>query len=86
MNKNCKTKMINTLSTEQTNSLINQLHLRFHKNIKRHPSISWEKVVEKLHQSPEKLFSLNEMEISGGEPDIVELEGADKIIFCDCTF
>jgi hypothetical protein len=74
------------LSTEQREELIKTLKDRFEKNKNRHKDIEWEKVETKLHANPEKLWSLDDMEITGGEPDVV---GYDKktgeYIFYDCS-
>src|SRR3954464_6608672 len=74
------------LSQEQRLILINTLKIRFDKNINRHKNIEWSKVQAKLEASTEKLWSLNEMERTGGEPDVV---GYDKktgeYIFYDCS-
>ncbi len=74
------------LSAEDKKKLISVLKTRFEKNMKRHKGIDWEKVEAKLQSSPAKLWSLNEMEESGGEPDVI---GFDKktgeFIFCDCS-
>jgi hypothetical protein len=76
------------LSASQKKELISILQTRFEKNKTRHKSIDWEMVLERLHnaQNAKKLWSLNEMEISGGEPDVI---GVDKksgeIIFVDCA-
>ncbi|QNA42950.1 DUF4256 domain-containing protein [Lacibacter sediminis] len=74
------------LSASQNGELINILKIRFEKNMKRHKGIEWVNVQKKLEASPAKLWSLNEMEITGGEPDIV---GVDKktgdYIFYDCS-
>jgi hypothetical protein len=74
------------LSTEQLEELLSALKARFEKNMNRHAGVEWNKVQEKLHASPAKLWSLNEMEITGGEPDAV---GHDKntgeYIFYDCS-
>jgi hypothetical protein len=74
------------LSADQEKELLNILKSRFEKNTKRHKDIDWMKVQEKLLKKPEKLWSLEEMEISGGEPDVI---GHDKktgeYIFCDCS-
>jgi hypothetical protein len=76
----------NSLSPEQRKELLKILKARFEKNIKRHKGIEWAKVQTNLEASPEKLWSLNEMEITGGEPDVV---GYDKktgeYIFYDCS-
>jgi len=76
------------LSAEQRSALLSTLKTRFEKNMKRHNGIEWAKVQEKLDagSAAEKLWSLNEMESSDGEPDVV---GYDKktgeYIFYDCS-
>jgi len=74
------------LSSQQRDELLKILKNRFEKNKNRHKGIEWNKVEEKLMADPGKLWSLNEMEISGGEPDII---GQDKktgeYIFYDCS-
>jgi hypothetical protein len=76
----------NKLPPEQSKRLLGILMKRFEKNMNRHKGIDWAKVQVKLEKSPDKLWSLNEMEISGGEPDVI---GVDKksgeFIFCDCA-
>lgn len=80
--KNTKKK----LSAEETNGLLHILKTRFEKNSKRHKGIDWAKVQARLEAEPSKLWSLNEMEITGGEPDVV---GHDKktgaYVFYDCS-
>jgi hypothetical protein len=56
------------LSPEQREALLSVLKGRFEKNAKRHQGLEWAKVQVKLEGNPEKLWSLNEMEITGGEP------------------
>ncbi len=74
------------LLPKQTEELLKTLKTRFEKNMKRHKGIDWAKVEVKLKAKPEKLWSLNEMENTGGEPDVV---GNDKktgeYIFYDCA-
>ncbi len=74
------------LSTEQGEELFKVLKDRFEKNMNRHKGIEWNKVQAKLEANAEKLWSLNEMERTGGEPDVV---GYDKTtaeyIFYDCS-
>lgn len=74
------------LPPEQLKKLIKTLNDRFDKNMNRHKGIEWEKVQAKLKVNTEKLWSLNEMERTGGEPDVV---GYDKktgeFIFYDCS-
>src|SRR4030043_994792 len=74
------------LSPEQREELISALKARFEKNMNRHKGPEWAKVQAKLEANTEKLWSLNEMERTGGEPDVV---GHDKktgeYIFYDCS-
>jgi len=74
------------LSTKQRQELLNILKARFEKNMHRHKGIDWPGVQSKIEANTDKLWSLNEMEKSGGEPDVV---GQDKktraFIFYDCS-
>jgi hypothetical protein len=74
------------LSAEQSEELLNTLKTRFEKNKSRHKTLEWTNVQTKLKASAAKLWSLNEMERTGGEPDVV---GYDKktgeYIFYDCS-
>ena len=74
------------LSPDQRDELLSALKSRFEKNMKRHKGLEWAKVQAKLEANAEKLWSLNEMERTGGEPDVV---GSDKktgeYIFFDCS-
>jgi len=74
------------LSAEQRDKLLKTLETRFEKNMNRHKGLEWAKVQAKLQANPDKLWSLNEMESTGGEPDVV---GHDKqtgeYIFYDCS-
>ena len=74
------------LSSEQSGELLKVLKTRFEKNMKRHKGFEWDKVQARLNANPEKLWSLDEMELTGGEPDVV---GYDKktgeYIFYDCS-
>lgn len=66
--------------------LLNVLKTRFEKNRNLHKDIEWAKVQGKLETNIEKLWSLNEMERTGGEPDVVGYdEMTDEYIFCDCS-
>jgi hypothetical protein len=82
--KDVKTKK--ELSPEQREELLRALQTRFANNGNRHEALEWEKVKAKLEANPEKLWSLSEMERTGGEPDVV---GHDKktgeYIFFDCS-
>jgi hypothetical protein len=79
-------KAKNHFSPEERTELINALQARFEKNINRHEGLQWPEVKAKLQAGPEKLWSLGEMEKTGGEPDVV---GRDKntgeYIFFDCS-
>src|SRR6202035_5025861 len=74
------------LSGEQREELLRALKARFQKNMNRHKGLEWAEVQAKLEVNAEKLWSLNEMERTGGEPDVV---GHDKTtgeyIFYDCS-
>jgi hypothetical protein len=74
------------LSPEQREQLLGALKARFEKNMNRHKGLEWAKIQAKLEVNTEKLWSLNEMERTGGEPDVV---GHDKktgeYIFYDCS-
>ena len=59
------------LSPERIEALIKILNGRFEKNLHRHKNLQWEKIQARLESEPDKLWSLNEMEQTGGEPDVV---------------
>ena len=75
-----------TLSQNERDGFLKDLKARFEKNMKRHKGLDWKKVQSRLEENPSKLWILNEMEITGGEPDVV---GVDKktgeFIFYDCS-
>ncbi len=74
------------LSPEQREALLSALKARFEKNMNRHPGLEWAKVQAKLEAKPEKLWSLSEMERTGGEPDLVaEDPKTGEVIFYDCS-
>ena len=79
-------KTTKELSPEQREELLRALKARFEKNMSRHEGLEWAKIEAKLEGNTEKLWSLNEMERTGGEPDVV---GHDKktgeYIFFDCS-
>jgi len=74
------------LSPEHRMALLKELQQRFENNSHRHEGIAWEKVRQRLEDQPEKLLALDEMEETGGEPDVV---GVDKhtgeYLFFDCA-
>jgi hypothetical protein len=74
------------MSPEQCTELIGKLKSRFEKNINRHNDIEWSKVEEKLKSNSKKLESLSQMEITGGEPDVIGYDKAtDEYHFVDCS-
>ncbi len=79
-------KLSNKLPAQQLKELLSILKTRFNKNMQRHKGIVWESVEAKLIKSPEKLYTLNEMEQTGGEPDVVSYDKkSDTFIFFDCA-
>jgi hypothetical protein len=74
------------LLPEQSEELLETLETRFEKNMNRHKGIEWQNVLAKLKTNPDKLWSLNEMERTGGEPDVVGYDaGTGEYIFYDCA-
>lgn len=74
------------LSAEQREEILETLKSRFEKNIDRHKGLEWDKIRAKLEANTEKLWSLVEMERTGGEPDVVDYdEIKDEYIYCDCS-
>jgi len=84
MNKTNRNKRV--LSPEERAELLTELKARFEENMRRHKGLEWPKIQAKLEADTEKLWSLNEMERTGGEPDVV---GHDKktgeYVFYDCS-
>jgi Protein of unknown function (DUF4256) len=74
------------LSPKQREELLKALKVRFEKNLNRHKGLEWAKVQAKLEASAEKLWSLNEMERTGGEPDVVNHDKkTGEYVFYDCS-
>ncbi len=74
------------LSPEQHEKLLGTLKGRFEKNMSRHQGLEWTKIRARLEASSEKLWSLNEMERTGGEPDVVGHDAkTGEYIFYDCS-
>jgi hypothetical protein len=74
------------LSPEQREELLKALKARFEKNMNRHKGLEWANIQTKLAANPEKLWSLNEMERTGGEPDVVGYDQkTGEYIFYDCS-
>lgn len=74
------------LNEKQSQALLETLKTRFEKNGNRHPDCNWNSVQAKLNADSAKLWSLNEMEITGGEPDVIGFDNkTGEYIFCDCS-
>jgi hypothetical protein len=74
------------LTREQREQLLKELEIRFEKNMHRHKGLEWSKVQTRLETNPEKLWPLNEMEQTGGEPDVVDHDKkTGKYTFYDCS-
>ncbi len=74
------------LSKQQEEDIIQSLKTRFERNMYRHSAINWKDVQSKLAINPDKLWSLNEMEQTGGEPDVIGRdEKTGEFLFCDCS-
>jgi len=74
------------LPPEQREELLKTLKVRFEKNMNRHKDLEWSKIQAKLEAHPEKLASLNAMESTGGEPDVVDDDNkTGEYIFYDCS-
>lgn len=75
-----------SLSPEEKDGLLKVLKTRFEKNKSRHNGLDWEKVQAKLEANPDKLWSLNEMEATDGEPDLIAYDSkSDEYVFFDCS-
>jgi hypothetical protein len=74
------------LSQKRRADLLSALKARFEKNMSRHKGLKWAAIQAKLEANTEKLWSLNEMERTGGEPDVVgQSKKTGEYIFCDCS-
>ena len=74
------------LLASESQELLATLKTRFEKNMTRHAGLDWTKVQAKLEASVEKLWSLSEMERTGGEPDLIGFDQKSGVyIFCDCS-
>ncbi len=77
---------IKELSNTLAEELLRTLENRFNENMNRHKKLEWEAICDRLKLNKEKLWSLNEMERTGGEPDVVNYNiASDEYIFCDCS-
>ena len=83
---NITNNLLRELSATLKEELLHTLQTRFENNAKRHEGISWSAVHEKLKAHPDKLWSLNEMEYTGGEPDVVgQDQQTGAYLFVDCA-
>src|SRR5690606_24766314 len=74
------------LPEDRKNELLSILKLRFEKNMNRHKNLEWSAVEAKLDANPDKLWTLDEMEVTGGEPDVVGYDAEkDEFLFMDCS-
>lgn len=74
------------LNEDQAAHLLNILKIRFEQNMQRHKAMQWSKIQHKLEESPAKMWSLHEMERTGGEPDVVLHDHiTDHYVFMDCS-
>lgn len=84
MKKDKKTR--NKLPLEESKTLLQGLQTRFEAHPERHPDINWDEAADRLAGQPEKLWSLNEMERTGGEPDVVGRDAeTGELLFFDCS-
>ena len=74
------------LSADQQTELLTTLQTRFEQNMRRHPGLDWAQVQARLEAAPQKLWSLDDMETTGGEPDVVGYDDATgEYLFYDCS-
>src|SRR3546814_13783764 len=88
MNKNKTKSTVHNapLPPEDREKLLKLLKTRFERNMGRHKGVKWTSVQEKLDAHPDKLWSLNEMELSEGEPDVVRFDKKDgNYVIYDCS-
>ncbi len=86
MSKSSITASKKNLSPEQREEILRALKVRFEENMNRHKGLEWVKVQAKLEANTEKLWSLNEMERTGGEPDVIDYDKkTGEFIFYDCS-
>lgn len=78
--------MKKVLTTNEQEEILSTLEKRFEKNLKRHKDLDWAKIEAKLKANPEKLWSLEEMERTEGEPDVIGYDKkTDEYLFADCS-
>jgi hypothetical protein len=78
--------MVKKISKKEQEQLLQILSDRFAQNRQRHPTSEWKKIAMRLKEAPEKLYAIQQMETTGGEPDVVELKTLhQEIVFIDCA-
>lgn len=83
---NQKSHGARVLPPEESETLLRTLQTRFEKHMRRHAGLDWANVQARLTAAPEKLWSLHQMETTGGEPDVIGQDAATaEYIFCDCA-
>ncbi len=83
MNNNNLKKVLSVIQKEE---ILKTLKSRFERNMSRHKGLNWLDVQYKLNLHPEKLYILNEMELTGGEPDVIDYyTKTNEYVFCDCA-
>ncbi len=79
-------KNTKALASSQSQDLLNILQKRFDNNTQRHPSLDWPEIEARLQAQPDKMWSLYQMENTGGEPDVISYYSkTDTFTFCDCS-
>jgi hypothetical protein len=73
------------MKPKQRDELLQTLETRFQKNMQRHEGVAWAAVHARLEGNPDALSSLQQMEATGGEPDVIGAKGSSHFIFCDCS-
>ncbi len=74
------------VTIEEKEELLNILEERFHKHQERHKGLKWDDALKKLEEQPDKIYSLHEMEKTGGEPDVVSYDAKEDVYtFMDCS-
>ncbi len=73
------------MNATEKKALLKTLEERFGKNMKRHEGVAWSTVAARLEANAKKLAVLLEMENTGGEPDVIAVEKAGAVVFCDCS-
>ena len=76
----------NSLSAKETDKILEVLKTRFEENMNRHKGLKWDNVLTRLEKNPSKLWTLQQMESTGGEPDVVDFaKKSGEYIFYDCS-